>query len=250
MIGGKESDNKNQYQYNNKIETIIFDKLMFELIEGNYKINDKLPSENELASIYKVPRIVVRKVYEQLEEMGYIYSKQGKGRYVKDRYNQIELVLFGKESFSKKMKDKGYNLITKNVIFEKIKYDEKIYKKLGIHKEDEVFKIGRLRIVDQRPVAIHISYIAKSVFNDIEKTGGKIVSIFEYYKTKGYNCFKSSMSFLSISIPTIEERELLKCSKLVPLLILETDCIDSATEKLLEYTKIIYRGDCFKYNLI
>ena len=234
----------------NHIETRIFDGLMLDINEGKYKAKDKLPSENELADIHQVPRIVARKVYEQLEELGYINSIQGKGRYLKDKYYEIELVLFGKESFSKKMKDKGYELLTENIIFEKIKYDENIFKKLGVAKEVEVFKIGRLRIVDKRPVAIHISYVAKSVFNDIDKTGRNIVSMFEYYKQHGYINFKSSISLLSVSIPTIEERELLQCSKLVPLLILETDCIDADSDKLLEYTKIIYRGDCFKYNLL
>ena len=234
----------------NDIETMIFDKLMLDINEGKYKAKDKLPSENELADIHQVPRIIARKVYEQLEELGYIYTKQGKGRYLKEKYYQIELVLFGKESFSKKMKDKGYQLITQNIIFEKIKYDEEIYSKLGVAKKDEVYKIGRLRIIDKRSIAIHISYVAKSVFCDIDKAGENIISMFEYYKKHGYNNFKSSASLLSVSVPTKEERELLKCSKLVPLLILETDCIDEASDKLLEYTKIIYRGDCFKYNLL
>lgn len=234
----------------NNIETLIFDKVMFDINQCKYGKDEKLPSENELAEEYNVPRIVVRKVYEQLEELGYIYTKQGKGSYVKDRYYQIELVLFGKESFSKKMQDKGYKLVTKNIIFEKIKYDKKIFHSLNATKEDEVFKIGRLRIVEERAVAIHISYVAKSVFKDIDKTGNQIISMFEYYKKYGFYNFKSSVSLLSISIPTPEERALLDCPKLVPLLVLETDCLDEKSGKLLEYTRIIYRGDCFKYNLL
>mgnify|MGYP001603746736 CR=1 FL=1 len=234
----------------NDIETRIFDKLMRNINEGKYKKNDKLPSENEIADINHVPRIVARKVYEQLEELGYIYTQRGKGRYLKDRYYEIELVLFGKESFSAKMKAKGYELTTKNMIFEKISYDESIFNKLGVTKDEEVFKIARLRIVDKRPIAMHTSYIAKSVFNDIDKCGKDIVSMFEYYEQHGYNSFTSSISVLSVSIASIEERKYLECSKLIPLIILETDCIDKYTKVVLEYTKISYRGDRFKYNLL
>lgn len=232
------------------IETIIFDKLMLDISQGMYKANDKLPSENEIADIYHVPRIIARKVYEQLEQFGYIYTHRGKGRYLKPKYYEIELVIFGKESFSEKMKAKGYELKTKNIIFEKIKYDEMIFSKLGVTKEDDVFKIARLRIVEERSVAIHTSYVAKSVFGDIEKEGKFIVSMFEYYKQHGYKSFKSSLSVLSVSIASSEERKSLECSKLIPLIILETDCIDEDTKKVLEYTKILYRGDCFKYNLM
>ncbi|MBU3189666.1 GntR family transcriptional regulator [Clostridium bowmanii] len=234
----------------NGIETEIFDKLLYDINVGNYKVNDKLPSENEIADMHHVPRIVARKVYEELEELGYIYTQRGKGRYLNERYYEIELVLFGKESFSTKMKSKGYKLITKNIDFEKIKYSEKIFNKLGVTKDDEVFKIARLRIVEGRSVAIHTSYVSKSVFNDIDKYGNSILSMFEYYKQHGYNSFKSSISVLSISIPSSEERKNLECSKLIPVIILETDCIDTDSKVVLEYTKILYRGDCFKYNLM
>lgn len=104
----------------NDIETMIIDRLINEMKEGKYKINDKLPSENEMADLYGIPRIIVRKAYEKLEEMGYLYSKQGKGRYLKDRQQAIELVLSGNESFSKKMLDKGYDLVSSNILCKKI----------------------------------------------------------------------------------------------------------------------------------
>lgn len=70
-----------------------------------------------------------------------IYTNRGKGRYLKPKYYEIELVIFGKEGFSEKMKAKGYELKTKNIIFEKIKYDEMIFNKLGVTKEEEVITV-------------------------------------------------------------------------------------------------------------
>ena len=87
----------------------IVDKLVSLIASGKYNAYDKLPSENEIADQYKIPRNTARKAYERLEELGYIYKEQGKGSYVKDRYKQIELVLSGDVSFSQKMLDKGYD---------------------------------------------------------------------------------------------------------------------------------------------
>jgi GntR family transcriptional regulator len=215
--------------------------------EGKYKIDDKLPSENEMADLYGVPRISVRKAYVKLEEMGYLYTKQGKGRYVNDRQQAIELVLSGNESFSKKMLDKGYHLVSSNVLCEKINYDRRIYQELHVEKCDAVYKIGRLRIINSVPMALHISYVAKSVFPNIEQESKDIESMFQYYKQNGYKAFDSEKSILSISFPILKERELLQCSNLIPLLTVETNCVDAVSKKVLEYTNIVYRSDCFKY---
>lgn len=233
----------------NEIENIIIDRLISEINHDKYSIHEKLPSENVLADFYNIPRITARKAYKKLEEIGYIYSKQGMGRYLKGKQQYIELQLTGDKSFSKKMQETGRDLVTKNVLFEKIKYDKKIYEELEINKEDEVYKIGRLRIIDNKASAIHISYLAKSVFKDIDKNGKSIKSVFSYYELNGYFEFTSSKSIISISFPTATEREFLGCPSLVPLLILETNCIDNKSKQVLEYTKIIYRGDTFKYVL-
>ncbi|MEW9121770.1 MAG: GntR family transcriptional regulator [Thermotaleaceae bacterium] len=229
------------------IETIIFDRLKLDILQGKYGPNHRLPSENQLADAYRVPRIMIRKAFEKLEEMGYLYSKQGKGRFLKSRHQQLELLLSGKESFSQKMLEKGYDVESINIFCKKIDYEESIFQELGVGEKDRVFKIGRLRIVEKRPIAVHISYVAKSIFLDIEERGKEIVSMFEYYKSKGYKSFDSGKSVLSVSLPSLEEQTLLDCPPLIPLLVLETNCIDCISQRVLEYTQIIYRGDSFKY---
>ncbi|AGK98331.1 GntR family transcriptional regulator [Clostridium pasteurianum] len=229
------------------IEIKIIDELISNINNGEYSSDNKLPSENALADTYGVPRIVVRKAYERLEEMGYIYSKQGKGSFLRDRHKPIDLVLSGDESFSEKMIKKGYDFFSKNIFFKRIEYNEKIFKELGVTHSDKVYKIGRLRIISDIPMALHISYVSSATLPDIEKSGDSISSMFEYYRSNGYREFMSKKSILSVSFPGEEERNILECSSLVPLLVLETNSADAETAKILEYTKIIYRCDYFKY---
>lgn len=226
---------------------VLVDQLISEIKAGKYKPNDKLPSENELADQYKLPRMVVRKAYERLQELGYIFSKQGKGSYVQNQKQQIPLILNGDISFSEKMKELQYNLITKNVFCEKIEYESTIYHELKANPQDPVYKIGRLRIVDDCPVALHTSFVSQSVFPNIDLKGREITSIFQYYKSQGYTDYTSTRSRLSVVFPNEFERKTLKCSSLIPLLFLESGCIDKKTHKMLEYSKIMYRSDCFTY---
>lgn len=110
----------------------MIDHLIADIHAGKYKTNDKLPSENELADQYKVPRITARKVYNRLQELGYVFSKQGMGSYVKDRLQQIPLVLTRNASFSKKMIELGYNYESRNIFCEEVAHSTKFAQSLGV----------------------------------------------------------------------------------------------------------------------
>lgn len=234
----------------NNIESVILDDLLLDINDGRYRANDKLPSSNELAQKYNVSRIKVRKVYDKLESMGYVYSFQGRGCYLKERGEHINLVLSGKESFTKKMIEKGYNLKSKVIFCERIPYNNHIYSELNAERDDEVYRIGRLRIINNEPIAIHISYLNKRIFPNIFEDGKYIISIFDYYKKNGFKNYSSKRSILSIVYPTLRERRYLECEELVPVMKLESNCIDEESRIILEYTEIIYRGDKFKYEIV
>ena len=224
------------------IENKIMDDILLAIRENKYMPKDKLPSDNELAEKYSVPRIKIREIYKKLEQMGYIYSIQGRGRFVKNRYENINIVLSGNQSFSTKMKEQGYNLETKNIFCERISYNERIYKEIKANKNDEIYKIGRLRIINGEAIAIHISYVLEKLFTNISEEGKNITSMFEYYKEQGFYKYSTEKSILVITYPTSKERSYLECGELVPVLKLETNCKDPEKDLILEYTEILYRG--------
>ncbi|MFE5318869.1 GntR family transcriptional regulator [Paenibacillus sp. NPDC056579] len=228
-------------------ELDIMDHLIASIQSGKHEPDDKLPSENELADRFKVPRITARKAYERLQELGYIYSKQGKGSFVQDRNLRVPIVLTANKSFSEKMTELGYDYESKNIFCEPIEFNNKIYESLGASEQERVFKIGRLRIINKQPIALHISYVAESMFPDIAGAGRDITSTFAYYRSHGYTRFDSSQTTLRLTYPSKYERELLACSSLIPLLVLESECTDADSGRALEYCKIMYRGDMFTY---
>ncbi|WP_336497410.1 GntR family transcriptional regulator [Psychrobacillus sp. FJAT-51614] len=231
------------------METQIIDDIMYRIVSRSMEHGEKLPSENELATKYKVPRMTVRNALTKLEERGYIYSKQGKGRYLKEEAMQIQLHLTGKTSFTDKMKQAGYELKTENFVCEKIDYNEQIYKILNLNKEESVFKVARIRYINEEPIAIHSSFVSETMFPRIAEDGPNIESMFAYYRNLGYKEFTSKKSLLSITFPTSNEQKLLSCKSMVPLIVVESDCIDVASNKVLEHTKILYRSDKFKYDI-
>lgn len=228
---------------------IIIDDLMNQIMKKELKPGAKLPSENDLVETYQVTRMTVRNALTKLEERGYIYSVHGKGRFLKEEALQIQLPLTGKTSFSEKMKSMGYNYRSENVDFTRIPYDPKIYHKLAASEGDAVYRIGRLRYINNEPIAIHYSYVKETTFPNIQKDGAQIESMFAYYREQGFSAFASNQTLLSITFPTIQEQKLLHCKSMVPLLVVETDSYAPETNQVLEYTKIIYRSDRFKYDI-
>lgn len=231
-------------------EAQIIDELMQKIVEKSLRAGDKLPSENVLAKKYAVPRMKVRDALKKLEERGYIYSEQGKGHYLKDRSMQIQLHLNGKTSFTEKMKQSGFDMQTHTMYCQKIDYNVDIHHKLNLKGEDgDVYKISRLRFINKEPIAIHMSYVSEARFPSISTEGSDITSMFAYYRQRGYEEFTSNKSLLSVTFPTFDEQELLCCSNTLPLIVVETNCIDEKSQNVLELSKILYRSDKFKYDI-
>ena len=70
----------------------IIEKYYISLIEENkVSAGDQLPSENEIASLFKVSRHTVRQALNYLVQEGWIYKERGKGSfYSRKKPNEIK----------------------------------------------------------------------------------------------------------------------------------------------------------------
>lgn len=65
-----------------RLEDLVFTKLLEAIRTGGFKLGEKLPSENDLATDYGVSRPVIRAALARLREDGLIVSRQGAGSFV------------------------------------------------------------------------------------------------------------------------------------------------------------------------
>ncbi len=98
----------------------LLDKIIFDIHNGVYSHGKLLPSELTLAEQYGFTRYEIRKMYEKLEDMGYVTSKKGVGRYVRNKNNRFFIPQDGL-SFSERVSMQGKKLETLNVGFREIK---------------------------------------------------------------------------------------------------------------------------------
>ena len=68
-----------------RLSDIIYEKIMGMISDGRFPVNERLPSEQNLASLFGASRPVVREALERLRNDGLIVSQKGSGSYVRQQ---------------------------------------------------------------------------------------------------------------------------------------------------------------------
>ena len=228
----------------------IYDQLVEILrnkIENEMEPNDRMLSERKICDEYGVSRTTVRLAMADLEHMGYIYKRHGKGTFVA-ALNQNSQNLMDSYSFTDHMKAQGKNPSTKVLSFEIVESTKYFAEKLGINPGEKIIKIMRLRLADNIPMMLERTYLPMREFAGL--TQEKVIQkpLYEIFKEDYGEIIKVADEEFSAGIVSDKEAELLE----VP--------IDSACLKLLrttyndnniviEFTLSVARSDKFVYKI-
>ncbi|MHB0998606.1 MAG: GntR family transcriptional regulator [Armatimonadota bacterium] len=172
--------------------------LKADIVTGEYKSGDRLPSENEIVAKYKVSRNTVRETLSALVEDGLLYRINGKGTFLSDRKvvrGKIALIVpylsQGADSHSRLMAriDIIHGLVDK---LESCAYDAGCDTLLHIsngdfEKEQSVLK--RLASSDiQAVLVIHMVDLRNLEYlSAIRENGTPVIAIDEWLPTSGFS---------------------------------------------------------------
>lgn len=157
----------------------IKEDLLQKIKSGEFQHGDRFYSEAELVKLYNVSSITVIRAIQELANEGYLIRIQGKGTYV-SRSRKRKLVEFSDiEIYAGKTENV-------EVLGMEIQNDEEMKQALQLRKNEQYYKITRIRKVDGDPFLLHISYIpSQFIKKDIPDPS--------YYDSI-YNRFKSDFS--------------------------------------------------------
>lgn len=128
-----------------------------------YTYQEMLPSEHTLISEYNCSRNTVRRALAELTSDGYVQPMHGKG--VRNIFQPIEQTSFtvgGIESFRESALRNHQQALTEVLLFAEITADEKIERKTGFRKGDELYYLQRLRFLDGKPLILDHNYFFKN----------------------------------------------------------------------------------------
>lgn len=213
---------------------------------GELVLGDRIPSENELGKEFGISRMTVRRALDRLVMEGILIRRQGKGAYVgKGKVPYIPNTIF---SFSTAMSDLGYEISTKVIELKTILSTPEVARDLKLEPNSPVILIQRLRVLDQRPSAIHTSYLPAKYYSNIlnqDLTSEPLSKIME--RVSGFKIVNSTDTIEAVLIRTFEAN-LLGISKNQPVFLVRgVACGSEGTP--LRTTKAIYRSDIFRFSI-
>ncbi len=219
-------------------------KIREKIERGDWIEGKKIPTEKELCDMFEVSRVTARKAINDLQDENLLVKKQGKGTFVKR--SQIDQSLQKFYSFSKELERKGIKEKAEMLEFDRIVPGDRIQSVMNLSKEDEVYLIKRLRLLDEKPYAIEISYVPVKIVPELTKELVKRNGLYNSMQALGVKLNHATEKFGAVNLRKDEAFHL--NSDLNEAGIKLTRRTYQGDE-MVEYCSSIIRGDIFTYTV-
>lgn len=224
----------------------IANEIRAKIKNGEYTYGQKLPYEYVLCMRYNCNKETMKKSLDILVKEGLIIRRRGAGTFVKD-YDPGESK--GTSARGLTARYKGIKEVGNQIIeFEVLPADELLAKKLQISLGDFVYHIIRLRLLDNEPALIDISYLPLSIIPNL-KTEHLQGSIYEYIETKLKLKIQSAHISITSALSTPLEQQFLELKEGQPY-IQEEQTTYLSSGQIFEYTLSRYHFEKYEFQTI
>lgn len=201
----------------------LMDIITGQLKNGTYKPGEKIPTEPELAELYQVSRITVRRTVEELCTQGYLVKHQGKGTFVKSPMIFRKFESQKNMSFSESCRQSGRVPGSHVLAFCRKSSDSLTSDFLRLAPDEEVFFLERLLLADGIPIINVHTWLPVRLFPDFDPKVLENGSFFEYLKSAySYSIADFSRSTVSVTTASADMAQTLSLTPGDPVMILDS----------------------------
>jgi GntR family transcriptional regulator len=214
--------------------------------DGKFEAHQSIPSERQLEGLYAVSRTTIRQAIDLLIRQGFLYREHGRGTFVSPQ--KLQKGISELTSFSEDMKQRGLVPGQKILEIGQVEPPEQIRARLELPAEvKQVLRIERLRLGDEVPMGLQTSYYflpegQTITREELEEYG----SIYKMLQEKFHLIPTEADETLEVTLATPREAQLLQIPSGSPLLLSERTMY-SQYRRVIEFVKILYRGDRYRY---
>lgn len=139
----------------------IADTLRERIKNNTYPVNTLLPNQTDLVKEFNASRMTIKKAIGLLIMEGLIYSQRGAGTKILNRsfWDKDTSPFTEYDGLSKQMNERHQTLESQVIVFEVTFPTEEVQERLSISKEQPVYKIIRLRILESQPFVLEHTYM-------------------------------------------------------------------------------------------
>lgn len=204
---------------------------------------EKIPSETEIASTYRVSRPTVRRAIDELVFAGYLYRHQGKGTFVSPQRFVEDLTDY--VPFAETARASGRNPHVKVLSKEIQVATEQMCRDLQLRPGAKLIEVVGVRYADEEPIAIRTSYYPELLMPDLvdRLTGDRVLS--EVVREYGLEPHRARHT-LQVVRARKEDALTLAVSVGDPLILWEGVVFDTAGAPF-ELSRALYRADKYQF---
>ncbi|MCM3163211.1 GntR family transcriptional regulator [Metabacillus litoralis] len=220
------------------------DKIIEDIEIGKLKHGDKLPSERDLAAQYGISRMTARHTLSALEREGLVERRVGAGSFVSNNKIQMDFITFN--SFTNDMLGKGLTPSTQVLSIGHLKATPFLAEKLQLPEGEELFTVKRLRLVNDRPIAIEESFIPEQYCQNIKDFITNDISLYNVLENEFGIKLVKAKEFMRVTFSDENESKLLKIRSESPCIFREAVAFDR-NDKEIEFSTSLTRSDIVKF---
>ena len=217
----------------------ISDAIRASIQSGKLPPDSVLPPSEQICEELGITRMTLRQAYNVLAREGLVDAQRGRGTFV--RRSRIERTLGQMVSFSEEMRAWGKKPSSKLLSFERTVPSEPAAEFLG---DGQVYRIERLRLADEIPIALEEVQIPVRSCPDLEEFDLSKRSLYEILEGTYQLRLAHCEQMVAACLPSAKQRKLLGIGPNVALLQMTRR---SSTKSDLPATYGItnYRGDLY-----
>ncbi len=225
----------------------LADQLLKAILDGRLNPGDPLPSERELSRQLGISRMTVRRSLTDLEALGRLVSRVGKGWFVSS--NKIEQTLTQLTGFSADMRALDLNVESRVIFFAREPASDWLAEQMRVRRGETIYHLERLRIVNGDPIGIERPYVAERVCPGLERYDFSVQSLYTVMRTEYGLTLARAEQQIEASTPDPGEAAMLGIDEDQPVL-RGMRLTFSPEDIVLEASTAVYRGDRYKYQLL
>lgn len=222
----------------------IYNEISNKIENNKIQSGEKLSSENEMMKEYNVSRDTIRKALNLLESNGYIQKVKGKGSFVID-INKFDFPVSGLTSFKELSTKMGVESNTLVKELKLIKPDNFLMKQLNLSKNDDVWKVIRVREINNKKIILDKDFFNKKYVPLLTKDICEN-SIYEYLENELSLKISFAKKEITVQQATQEDKSYLDFEN-YNMIVVVKNYIYLDDMSLFQYTESRHRPDRFKF---
>lgn len=211
---------------------------------GEWKPGDLIPSERELSETYGISRMTARQSITELVNEGVFYREQGRGTFVAQ--NRITQQLLRLTGFTEDIKARGQRPATRLLSAAVWPADEVTAERLRIQEGQPVFRLQRLRLADDEPLAIEESHLNFPGCENLADEDLENHSLYNLLETKYGLPLMEAEQELEAGLAGEEEASALQMPVGSPVLYTRRTTYTDRNRPI-EYATSVYRGEKYTF---